>query len=224
MKTDKDFFRLIGYYLAEGSIVGRHYLHFTFNKNETDLINDTKELLKKYCGKEAFQQKEYKNGISLVLSSTKIARFFESQFRKGAAKKFVPNWVKYETPEKQSELIKGFWEGDGSFMLKQYSYGIKRMFRLNTISKTLATQLRDILLRLDIFASINLQKRTGNRKTMYCIYVGGAFLPKFAQIIETEIANEVAVQRNKMWQSIKQTKKLFCKLPVFLFFLSQFLF
>ena len=90
-------------------------------------------------------------------------------------------------------------------MLKQYSYGIKRMFRLNTVSNILAVQLRNILLRLDIFASINPQKRTGNRKTMYCIYVGGAFLPKFTQIIETEIANEVVVQRSKMWQSIKQT-------------------
>ncbi|MDO8627872.1 MAG: SufD family Fe-S cluster assembly protein, partial [Candidatus Diapherotrites archaeon] len=204
IKTDKDFFRLIGYYLSEGSLVGGHYLHFTFNKNEKEFIEDTKNLLEKYFGKEPLQYNEYKNGISIVLCSTAVVRFFEQQFSKGAVNKQIPNWVKYESVEKQKELIKGFWRGDGSFMSTQYSYAIKRMFRMNTISKLMAGQFRDILLRLNIFASINAQKRTGNRKTMYCVYVGGSFLPAFAGIVGTKIATEVAVDTQKMWQEVMQ--------------------
>ncbi|HLD75781.1 MAG TPA: hypothetical protein VI874_02085, partial [Candidatus Norongarragalinales archaeon] len=33
LDTDADFFRLIGYYLAEGTVTNDHYLNFTFNVN-----------------------------------------------------------------------------------------------------------------------------------------------------------------------------------------------
>ncbi len=186
IRTDKDFFRLIGYYLAEGSVMGKNYLTFTFNKNETEFINDTKELLAKFFNKEAIVQKPYKNGISIVLCSTIAARIFEKEFGKGAKNKHLPYWVKYENIEKQKELLKSFWQGDGSFMDKKYSYGTKRMFRINTISKELATQTRDLLLRQNIFASVNKQKRNENRQNMYCVYIGGKYLENFNNIVEVE--------------------------------------
>ncbi len=204
LKTDPDFFRLIGYYLSEGSIVGGHYLHFTFNEKERPYIDDVKELLERYFGKTPYEQKPYKHGISLVLSSTIAVRFFESQFSKGALKKRIPRWVLKESPEKQREIIKGFWRGDGSFMMQQYSWGIKRMFRMNTISKILAMQLRDILLRLNIFSNIHMQKRHGNRKNMYCIYVGGSFLNAFAETVEAFPSNEVTVGRQIAFQMLRQ--------------------
>ncbi|MBI2579293.1 MAG: Fe-S cluster assembly protein SufB [Candidatus Aenigmarchaeota archaeon] len=204
LNTDADFFRLVGYYLAEGSIVSGHYLHFTFNEKERPYIDDVKELLERYFGKPADERKPYKNGISIVLSSTKAVMFFESQFGKGASGKKIPSWVVHESPEKQKELIKGFWRGDGSFMMQQYSWGIKRMFRMNTISKQLALDLRNILFRLDIFASINMQKRGGKRHTMYCVYVGGSYLKMFAETIQAFPSNEVAVGRQIAFQMLKQ--------------------
>ncbi len=204
LKTDSDFFRLIGYYLSEGSIVGKHYLHFTFNEREKPYIDDVKELLKKYFGKAPWEQKPYKHGISLVLSSTAAARFFETQFSKGAANKKIPEWVLKESSQKQAELIKSFWRGDGSFMMHQYPSGVKRMFRMNTISKALAQNLRDILMRLNIFSSINKQNRAGKRKTMYCIYVGGSFLKAFADVVRAYPSTEVAVGRQIAFQMLQQ--------------------
>ena len=106
IKTDKDFFRLIGYYLSEGSIINDSYLAFTFNKNETEYIRDTVELIERYFGKKPIVQNEYKNGISIVLCSVSAARFFRDQFSKGAKNKNIPRWVALESVDKQKELIK----------------------------------------------------------------------------------------------------------------------
>jgi Fe-S cluster assembly protein SufB len=186
LTTDEGFFRLIGYYLSEGSTTGKsnqNYISFTFNKGEKAYIYDVASLLEKYFGKKPIVQKEYKNGISIVLCDTDAAELFSNEFGKGALNKRIPEWVMHESIEKQKELIKGMWRGDGSFMDKGYDYGAKRMFRINTISITLAKQLRNILLRFNILSSVNKQKRNGNRHEMYCVYVGGENLVWFANLM-----------------------------------------
>ncbi|MDE1860629.1 MAG: SufD family Fe-S cluster assembly protein, partial [Candidatus Micrarchaeota archaeon] len=146
--------------------------------------NDTVNLLERYFNKKPIVQKEYKNGISIILCSTIAVKFFEQNFGRGAANKYIAKWAMEEAISKQRELVKAFWRGDGSFMYKQYSWGTKRMFRMNTISKSLAKQLRNLLLRSNIFASINIAKRSGNRHNMYVVYVGGQYLRDFANLIE----------------------------------------
>ncbi|MDE1825920.1 MAG: Fe-S cluster assembly protein SufB [Candidatus Micrarchaeota archaeon] len=217
LKMDKDFFRLIGYYLSEGSMTGKSgdsYLTFTFNKEEKEYIQDTASLLEKYFGKKPIVQKEYKNGIGIVLSSTTAARFFKDEFGKGAMNKKLPEWVLHESIEKQGEMIKGIWRGDGSFMNKNYTHGAKRMFRINTISKTLAAQIRTVLMRLDILASLNVQKRAGKRHNMYCVYVGGRNLAKFASVVEEETVEEIESGNEKMLVAVKdiQTTSSFAEI------------
>ncbi|MDO8538204.1 MAG: Fe-S cluster assembly protein SufB [archaeon] len=204
LKTDADFFRLAGYYLAEGSILNEHYLTFTFNEKEKSFIEDVKTLLGKFFNGTIIEQKPYKHGISIVLSSTIAARFFMQEFGKGAQNKCIPKWVELETPSKQKELIKAHWRGDGSYMYSQYAWGIKRMFRINTISKELATQMRNLLLRQNIFASINKQNRKMPRKTMYTVYIGGQFLQAFGVLVEAIPVNESLHSNNTMLQKISQ--------------------
>ena len=187
ISTDKDFFRLVGYYLAEGSVMGKNYLTFTFSKNERKYLDDVTELLEKFFGKYPLEYKEYKNGISLVLCSTVAARIFKQEFNSGAKSKSLPKWFMLEAPEKQSEFIKGYWSGDGSFTNKEYSWGTKRMFRINTISELLAEQTRDLLLRLNIFASINVWNRKTPRSNSFVVYVGGSHLDKFANVVGKNI-------------------------------------
>jgi len=206
IKTDKDFFRLVGYYLSEGSIINDSYLSFTFNKNETDYINDTVSLIERYFGKKPIIQKEYKNGITIVLCSVAVSRFFRDQFSKGAKNKFIPKWVALESIEKQKELIKGIWRGDGSFMYKYYGWGAKRMFRINTISNKLAMQVRNILLRSNIFASLNVANRPGNRNKMYVVYVGGKYLQQFASIVNFYSAEEVTDGKQSMLVAVQSSQ------------------
>ncbi len=202
IQTDKDFFRLIGYYLSEGGIMNGHYLSFTFNKDGTEFIEDAVILLERYFNKKPIIQKEYNNSISVILCSTIAATFFAEQFGNGAFLKHVPKWAMLEDSLKQAELIKGFWRGDGSFMYKQYAWGKKRMFRINTISKRLAVQIRDMLLRCNIFSSINKATRQGNRHTMYVIYVGGEYLQQFASLIDFKIIIKTGTSRYEYLQML----------------------
>ena len=207
LQTDKDFFRLVGYYLSEGSMMGQKgdsYLTFTFNEDEKQYVDDVVSLVERYFGKKPYVQKAYKHGISIVLCSTIAARFFKNEFGKGAGLKTIPQWVIHESTEKQSELIKGMWRGDGSFMNKHYPNSSKRMFRINTISRSLAKNLRDILLRLNIVASINMQKRTGNRKNMYCVYIGAENINAFSAVVGFPIYEEVRNGNGAMLMEVKE--------------------
>ncbi len=183
LKVDKDLFRLIGYFMAEGSTMGENYLSFTFNKKERDYIEDVKELIERFFGKPPLEYAEYNNGVCLVLCSTLAARFFKQEFGSGAGNKKLPRWAMLENPEKQAEFVKGYWRGDGNFFDKKYSWGTKRMFRICTISQVLAEQTRDILLRLNIFSSINCWKRKKPRSNSYAVYVGGQHMSHFARIV-----------------------------------------
>ena len=49
--STKEFFKLAGYYLAEGSISSGHYLNFSFNINEREYIEEVKTYSKNYCNK-----------------------------------------------------------------------------------------------------------------------------------------------------------------------------
>ena len=184
IKSDANFFRLIGYYLSEGSTINGHYLSFTFNAKEREYIDDVKSLLKTYFGKEPLEQTEYNHGISIVLCSTLAVRIFAKYFGNHAGEKRLPYWVLHESLPKQSELVKGFWRGDGSYMKLYTDGGIKVNFRMNSISPSLARSIRDILLRLDIFASLNCWKKSGNRHDSYALTIGGTYLKKFASIID----------------------------------------
>jgi Fe-S cluster assembly protein SufB len=206
IRTDKNFFRLMGYYLAEGGITGNSYVSFTFNKNEIDYIKDVANLIESYFGKKPIVQKEYKNGISVILCSAAAARFFRDNFGKGAKNKRVPKWVSFESIEKQKELVKGFWRGDGSFMYKYYNFGAKRMFRINTISIELARQIRDVLLRCNIFSSLNVANRSGKRNKMYVLYIGGQYLNKFASVVNFYSTEEIVDGNQAMLIAVQNSK------------------
>ena len=74
-----DFFRLIGYYLAEGSISSGAYLNFSFADDEREYIEDVKQLVKNVFGVEkSLESKHKKNhGTSVVFCSVKLCRIFE---------------------------------------------------------------------------------------------------------------------------------------------------
>ena len=183
----KDFFRLIGYYLAEGSVSGDHYLNFSFGTHEGVYIDDVENLLKKLFGITKVQKFYHRtnNGISVVVNSSDLARLFSSSFGKGAENKSLPHWALLENFEKQKELIKGYFRGDGNYYKKRHASGFKEIFRINTISKTLAFQIRDMLLRLSVVAFVNKRdRRKEKRKTMYTIGVSGAWMNEFGSIVD----------------------------------------
>src|SRR3989344_4787152 len=130
---------------------------------ERDYIEEVKRLLKNVFGIDKIHEFTHKtnNGTSVVVCSTELCRIFE-QFGKKADKKEITHWMMLVVPEKQKELIKSYFYGDGNYynQRSKKTNGLKEVFRINSVSERLMTQGRDILLRLGIAAFINKRDRS----------------------------------------------------------------
>jgi Fe-S cluster assembly protein SufB len=174
---EPDFYRLLGYYFAEGHIDNEHYLSLSFHAEESDLISDAAELIERYFGKAPIMNQPRQNGQTLVLSSTETARAFAREFGATVYDKHVPEWVLSAPTELLAEFVRGLWLGDGSYDSH------KNMFRYNSISANLAYAFRDALLRLGIAASVNRQERALPRQAIYAVVISSPFNPRFGEIV-----------------------------------------
>ena len=187
---DGDFMRLAGYFLAEGCITPRG-VNFYFGANEQDYVKDVVAIMEKHFNYTPRVKKE--NSVYRVESYAGILRdLFEKLFGKYSYQKSVPHWFMFLPVEKQAELIKGFWRGDG---------GTKKLgFVLVTNSPKLVAQLKMILLRLGVIPQILKQSKESLNKTVhlhsgrqisfkhdrYQLTLGGQWLERASEIIGVE--------------------------------------
>jgi formate hydrogenlyase subunit 6/NADH:ubiquinone oxidoreductase subunit I len=177
LDASPELFRLIGYYLAEGSCDGGRTVSFDFNENESEThAKDCGGLVVKFFGKECKIKKNGEHGIRLVLHSA-IAEDFFSQFGKGAPNKKMPDWIFFAEQEKQLELLKGEWQGDGCRVRQPR----QKYLNITTTSKTLAFQLQSVYARLGIVATID-SEHPPNRLRSYHVNVFGRWAIKLAKM------------------------------------------
>ncbi|OYT30924.1 hypothetical protein B6U93_04505 [Candidatus Woesearchaeota archaeon ex4484_78] len=136
IEISKEFCRLIGYYLAEGYVL-KDRISFTFNKREKAYIKDIKKILRKIFGKHIriYEESEKSKGYSLSIYSKILSKFFRQFYSSKTYRAFnkkIPAWIIDLPPEKQKELVIGWWRGDKGY----------------TTSEILANQIKIILLRL----------------------------------------------------------------------------
>lgn len=148
-KINKDFCRLIGYYLAEGYSNGRDAIGFSFNtKNEYDLIEDVRSIVNKVFNLNA---KKGKTKGDLMIYSRSLYKYFEENFYKGKSKrahtKSMPKWMLDLPLDKQVEIFKGWWYGDKG----------------STSSRELMNQFKVICLRLGIVPSIRVDSKKSHK-------------------------------------------------------------
>ena len=156
IKIDKEFCRLVGYYLSEGYADNRDSVSFCFHYNENKYIKDVKLLMKKVFGLSSprlYRRKDV-NAVEIIYFSKILAKVFSqifynsTEFRK-AYTKCLPSWMLNLPLEKQVEVFRGWWRGDGGV----------------TSSRELMNQMKIILLRLGIIPSIYEQtKEVFNKK------------------------------------------------------------
>ena len=229
IKLTKEFFRLIGYYLAEGSTSNNSsYLNFSFGSHERWYIDDVKRLLKNIFGIKKIDEFAHKknHGISIVVSSVEIARIF-NEFGTSANKKSIPHWLMLEDPEKQKELIVGYFRGDGNYFNKKLPSGHKELFRINTVSEKLAKQVRDVLFRIGIPSFLNRRIREKPRQPIYTIGISGEYMKQFGDLVGMEIktklnnknrASRFFIDKNYVYVPIRSIKKKFVTdIPVYNF-------
>lgn len=183
LSLDPDFYRLVGYYLAEGHVDKDHYLTFTFNIKEKEFLDDVKELLRRYFGKDVIEGKIRNSGQTLTLCSTLAARFFRREFGATNKTKHISRWMLESPREHLGELIKGMWRGDGSYDKKG------NLFRYSSVTRSLTCGFRDALLKLGIVASINSQKRVSPKQAMNNVIVSRTANALFGRIVGKNVPN-----------------------------------
>lgn len=142
VSVSKELMRLLGYYIAEGSITlstsSEHLISFCVNSKETEIINDLKRISRKLFNHRA-KTIHSKNSVKVNIAN-KIAYLFLKDIikaKRGAHNKRVPEIVFNLPPQLQKEFILAYFKGD---------YGV-------TVSKYLMSDLLLLLLQNGIIAS-----------------------------------------------------------------------
>jgi intein/homing endonuclease len=185
--VDKDFMRLAGYFLAEDCITNRG-VNFYFGPQDQEYVEDVVAIMESHFNYRPRVKKE--GSVYRIESDAGILRdLFEKLFGKYSYQKSVPHWFVFLPVEKQAELIKGYWRGDG---------GTKKLgFVLVTNSPKLVAQFKMILLRLGIIPQILKQSKESLNKTVhlyrgrqisfkhdrYQLTLGGQWLGRASEII-----------------------------------------
>jgi len=156
IKIDKDFCRLIGFYIAEGWN-SNHEIGFAFHSKETEYHNFILRSMKKIFGLKG-RKSIRGNSCSIIFCSALIGNFLKNICGHLAKNKKIPGFLLNIEPTLQKEIILGYFYGDGHIK--------GRTAIASTVSKTLAYDMRYLLLRNNILSKV--KKITAKRKN----YIG----------------------------------------------------
>lgn len=121
IKTTPEFLKLLGYYLAEGSI---NYAHnnptgINFSISEEEAFGEMGADISHCCDvvfgirPKTYKDKKIGKGFTLRLSCALAARFIKRIIPGNCYAKKIPSWVMELPPEKQRDVVIGFFVGDG---------------------------------------------------------------------------------------------------------------
>jgi IMP dehydrogenase len=176
---DGRLMRLLGYYIAEGYVVGNtnnRQLRFAFGAHERGYAQDVCELVAAIFGYQATAIRPTpRNALEVMVHNHAVARFFETLVPRGARNKRLPGFTLNQPAESLRQLLVGALRGDGC--LKD-----ARRISYKTTSKHLAHQVAEVFMRLGYIPSV--QSYVGNREqwaTSYQVRIGGAQCARFAE-------------------------------------------
>jgi len=146
IELNDDIYKLIGYYLAEGSNNSEYQIYFDLHRNEDDIINDIIQILQHNFSSISYNIKCKGNSKRLQITSRALAKFL--MYVAGRGKNKLLN---YDIICKDGiyNLINGYWLGDGN-----HKKVINDLKRIKSSNLSLLFQIRDVLLSLGYSASI----------------------------------------------------------------------
>jgi NifU-like protein involved in Fe-S cluster formation len=152
-----DFLRLLGYYLSEGYVSAKEsVVAFAFNKNEEEYIHEVKSLISKITDEKA-KVRIRKNVAEVYVCSRKLVRSLKKHGSSLARNKKMSEDIMELPPKKQWNIFLTYFNGDGNKYKRRYKDS--ETYRIDTVSKTLAIQMQQILARNGIFVSIKKMKK-----------------------------------------------------------------
>ncbi len=158
--------RILGIYLAEGSVSFNKALHrqvaqFSFGKSDSEkrLAAELVGLIRS-LGEKASVHKARGQYYGVATYSKSLINLCLANAGTGAATKILSEAVMRLPAAKQMLLLRYYLRGDGNRYLKKYN---SLMIRASTASSILAFQLQEILGRSGIFAHISVRRGSKDR-------------------------------------------------------------
>lgn len=194
---DTDLFRLFGYYIGDGS-THRYSVRFDFGPNEYDYVQDVVDIADKY-GWSTHEISHRKNLNRVEINSHNVLpTIVKKLFGKYSHDKHIHPFLFQAPMDLQKELITGCFRSDGLISDRECCYV--------TVSKSLAYQIRDILLRLRVGSSV--VSKTGNTSTIkgreicgstsYRVRVYGSHIDTLYKIMGKEINHDFKYRHSKV--------------------------
>ncbi len=184
---DDGFMRLAGYFLADGTITNRGITIY-FGPQDDEYVVDALGTIERLFGYHP--RLRHEGRVRRVECYAGILReLFLRLFGKYSYGKSVPHWFLYLPTDKQGELVKGYWRGDGGIR--------KQGFVFVSNSPKLVAQLKMMLLRLGIVPRVSRRSAQALNKTKsvidgrrvrfkhdrYELQVGGAWLDVASDVL-----------------------------------------
>jgi len=185
--VDDGFMRLAGYFLADGAITDSGITIY-FGPQDDEYVVDALGTIQRLFGYRP--RLKHEGRVRRIECYAGILReLFLTLFGKYSYGKTIPHWFLYLPTEKQAELVRGYWRGDG---------GVKNLgFVLVSNSPKLVAQLKMILLRLGIIPKVSRRPARELNKTTsvidgrrvrfkhdrYEIEIGGAWLDQASSVL-----------------------------------------
>lgn len=182
----EEFGRLLGYYIAEGSGDGVNSgaFVFAFHRDEVEYVRDVRGLLASVFGLESSVSPGNGKAVCINVSSALGKRFLQSLVGTGAANKHLPAFAFSAPHEFVCGLLTGMFRGDGSFCSGYAKY--------DTVSESLAYQLKYLLLLLGVNSSVVPNKPNGfgkeNGKILLSVRIFGVTdLARLSEIVGEDV-------------------------------------
>lgn len=168
---DENFCRLIGLFAADGSTGGSGEVGgsatLTLGVDETDLHEFAVAAMAKLQGEPpGFYKYKDRKAVSISAFGAPICRLLRSLCGIGQTKQ-VPPWSLRLPPEKQKQVLRGLFEGDGHYD------ATRDISIFTTTSPVLANQVKTMLRRLRVRFSSAIAKKSGKRFHQARFEVGG---------------------------------------------------
>lgn len=186
MLNSEDFFRLLGYYLAEGCIThrknGAKHFDLTFGTKDQDFIQDAIKICKDLFNLDLSIYPRDDNSTKLVtFSKVLVALMLELCGTGYAVKHLVPK-IMTAPRNLQKHLLVGLIRGDGCSIISG--------FRVSMANKELIYQVKNICLRLGFHISLQEGKRPEryfNRPRFGTLRINVAGTSDFALLVNKDL-------------------------------------
>lgn len=192
-----DYLKLIGYFLSEGSFRFQSIdgeiseITITQQKSSKSFIK-MKELFDRL---DFFKFKDTKNSNRDCWHCSKksVSEHFYKECNHGSKNKKIPRWILNLSKNKLEILLEALMDGDGS-RFSTLKSGEINQYRYHTISKQLADDVQEIVMKLGYAVKVVEKKRDKTRQNIYWVCWGR----KESEMIRSGYSNNPTVYTDEI--------------------------